>query len=99
MGFFSKMFGSYSDRELKSIYPIVDKIEAMADEYKAMSDAELQAKTPEFKTRLQSGETLDDILPRRLPPCARRPAACWGCTPTACSSSAAWCSIRAASPR
>ena len=58
MGFFSKMFGSYSDRELKSIYPIVDKIEAMADEYKAMSDAELQAKTPEFKTRLQSGETL-----------------------------------------
>ena len=37
MGFFSKMFGSYSDRELKSIYPIVDKIEAMADEYKAMS--------------------------------------------------------------
>ena len=63
MGFFSKMFGSYSDRELKSIYPIVDKIEAMADKYKAMSDAELQAKTPEFKTRLQSGETLDDILP------------------------------------
>ena len=63
MGFFSKMFGSYSDRELKSIYPIVDKIEAMADEYKVMSDAELQAKTPEFKTRLQSGETLDDILP------------------------------------
>ena len=63
MGFFSKMFGSYSDRELKSIYPIVDKIEAMADEYKAMSDAELQAKTPEFRTRLQSGETLDDILP------------------------------------
>ena len=52
MGFFSKMFGSYSDRELKSIYPIVDKIEAMADEYKAMSDAELQAKTPEFKARL-----------------------------------------------
>ena len=66
MGFFSKMFGSYSDRELKSIYPIVDKIEAMADEYKAMSDAELQAKTPEFKTRLQSGETLDDILPEVL---------------------------------
>ena len=66
MGFFSKMFGSYSDRELKSIYPIVDKIEAMADEYKAMSDAELQAKTPEFKTRLQCGETLDDILPEVL---------------------------------
>ena len=63
MGLFSKMFGTYSDRELKSIYPIADKIEAMADEYKAMSDAELQAKTPEFKQRLANGETLDDILP------------------------------------
>ena len=63
MGLFSKMFGSYSDRELKSIYPVVDKIEAMADEYRAMSDAELQAKTPEFKQRLANGETLDDILP------------------------------------
>ncbi len=63
MGLFSKMFGTYSDRELKSIYPIVDRIEAMADEYKAMSDAELQAKTPEFKQRLANGETLDDILP------------------------------------
>ena len=51
------MFGSYSDRELKSIYPIVDKIEAMADEYKAMSDAELQGqKRRSSKTRLQSGE-------------------------------------------
>ena len=63
MGFFSKMFGSYSDRELKSIYPIVDRIEALEDEYKALSDAELQAKTPEFKRRLADGETLDDILP------------------------------------
>ena len=63
MGLFSKMFGTYSDRELKSIYPIADKIEAMADEYKAMSDAELQAKTPEFKQRLANGETLDAILP------------------------------------
>ena len=63
MGLFTKMFGTYSDRELKSIYPIVDRIEAMAEEYKAMSDAELQAKTPEFKQRLAGGETLDDILP------------------------------------
>jgi preprotein translocase subunit SecA len=57
------MFGTYSERELKSIYPIVDKIEALADEYAAMSDAQLQAKTPEFKQRLADGETLDDILP------------------------------------
>ena len=63
MGLFTKLFGTYSERELKSIYPIVDKIEAMADQYAAMSDAELQAKTPEFKERLKNGETLDDILP------------------------------------
>ena len=63
MGLMKKLFGDYSSRELKSIYPIVDKIEAMADEYKAMTDAQLQAKTSEFKERLQNGETLDDILP------------------------------------
>ncbi len=63
MGLIQKIFGDYSSRELKSITPIADKIEAMADEYKAMSDAQLQAKTQEFKDRLQNGETLDDILP------------------------------------
>ena len=63
MGLFQKIFGTYSERELKSIYPIADQIEALADEYKALSDAELQAKTPAFKERLANGETLDDILP------------------------------------
>ena len=63
MGLMKKIFGDYSSRELKSIYPIVDKIEAMADMYKAMTDAQLQAKTAEFKERLANGETLDDILP------------------------------------
>ena len=63
MGLFTKIFGTYSERELKSIYPIVDKIEALSEEYAAMTDAQLQAKTPEFKARLASGETLDDILP------------------------------------
>ena len=63
MGLIQKIFGTYSERELKAIYPIVDKIEAMADEYKAMTDAQLQGKTLEFKERLQRGETLDDILP------------------------------------
>ena len=62
MGLMKKIFGDYSSRELKSIYPIVDKIESMADEYKAMSDEALRAKTTEFKERLQNGETLDDIL-------------------------------------
>ena len=63
MGLITKLFGTYSERELKSIYPIVDKIEAMADEYHALTDEELRAKTPEFKARLVNGETLDDILP------------------------------------
>ena len=63
MGLFDKLFGSYSDRELKRITPIADKIEALADEYAAKTDEELRAKTDEFKARLQQGETLDDLLP------------------------------------
>ena len=63
MGLFTKVFGTYSQRELKSIYPIVDKITALEDEYRQLTDAELQAKTLEFKERLANGETLDDILP------------------------------------
>ena len=63
MGIFTKIFGSYSDRELKRITPIVDKIEALSGEYAALSDEELKAKTGQFKERLAQGETLDDILP------------------------------------
>jgi len=63
MGLLTKIFGTYSERELKHITPIVDKIEAMAEEYAAMTDAQLQGKTVEFKERLAGGETLDDILP------------------------------------
>ena len=63
MGLFTKVFGTYSQRELKSIYPIVDKITALEEAYKALTDTQLQAKTPEFKQRLAAGETLDDILP------------------------------------
>ena len=63
MGLFTKIFGTYSQRELKSIWPVVHRIEAMEDEYKAMTDAQLQHKTVEFKERLSAGETLDDILP------------------------------------
>ena len=57
MSLLKSIFGDASSRELKSIYPIVDKVEALADEYKAMTDAQLQAKTPEFRERLQHGET------------------------------------------
>ena len=58
-----KVFGTHSQRELKRIEPIVDKIEALRDSMMALSDYELKDKTKEFKSRLESGETLDDILP------------------------------------
>ena len=63
MGIIEKIFGTHSQNELKRIYPIVDRIEAMESEMKALSDEELRGKTREFKERLGEGETLDDILP------------------------------------
>ena len=63
MGIFSKVFGTYSEREIKRITPIVDKICSYRDEMMALSDDELRGKTDEFKERLGEGETLDDILP------------------------------------
>ena len=63
MSVFTKIFGTHSEREVKRIIPIVDKIEALAPEFEKLTDEQLQAKTPEFKERLVNGETLDDILP------------------------------------
>jgi len=63
MSILKKIFGTSSSKEVKRLMPIVNQIEALSEEYKALSDAELQAKTPEFKERLAKGETLDDILP------------------------------------
>ena len=63
MGIFEKIFGTHSERELKRIYPIVDKVEALRDSMMALSDDQLKAKTKEFKERLANGETMDDILP------------------------------------
>ena len=63
MSLLTKIFGTHSQHELKKIYPIVDKIEALADKYLAMSDLELQSQTALLKERLSKGETLDDILP------------------------------------
>ena len=63
MGIIEKIFGTHSENELKRIYPIVDRIESMEPEMKALSDEELKGKTREFKERLSEGETLDDILP------------------------------------
>ncbi len=58
-----KIIGSYSDRELKRIIPIVDEIESLEPEMKALTDEQLKGKTPEFRKRLEEGETIDDILP------------------------------------
>ncbi len=63
MGLIKAIFGSHSDRELKRLMPIVDRIEALESEYKALSDADLRNKTAQFKERLAAGEELDDILP------------------------------------
>ena len=63
MGLIEKIFGTHSENELKRIYPIVDRIDALEPEIQALSDQELKDKTREFKQRLSDGETLDDILP------------------------------------
>lgn len=63
MGLLDKLFGSYSDREIKKVHPIAQKVMALEDDMSKLSDAELKAKTPEFKERLNNGETLDDLLP------------------------------------
>lgn len=62
MSLIEKIFGTHSEKELKKINPIVDKIEALDEKMQALSDAELKAKTDEFKKRLEEGETLDDLL-------------------------------------
>ena len=63
MGLFDKVFGTYSEREVKRILPIVDQVEALDEEFQKLTDDELRGKTEEFKKRLSNGETLDDILP------------------------------------
>ena len=58
-----KVIGSYSERAIKKIMPVVKEINSLEDSIKVLSDSELRAKTDEFRTRLSKGETLDDILP------------------------------------
>ena len=69
MGLLKKLFGTSSEKELKAIRPIVDKIEALDGEYSKLTDEQLKAKTPEFKERIQNGESLDDILPEAFATC------------------------------
>ena len=67
--FLTKLFGTHSSHELKKIYPIADKVDALEEAYKKLSDAELRAKTDEFKARYQNGESLDDLLPEAFATC------------------------------
>ena len=69
MGLLKKLFGTSSEKELRAIRPIVDKIEALDEEYSKLTDEQLKAKTPEFKERLANGESLDDILPEAFAAC------------------------------
>ena len=69
MSFFEKLFGSFSDKELKRINPLMDKVLALEPEMQKLTDEELQAKTAEFKARLEKGETLDDLLPEAFAVC------------------------------
>ncbi len=69
MGIFSAIFGNYSKKELKRIEPIKDRVLSLEEKYASMSDDELKAQTPELKSRLKNGETLDDILPDAFAVC------------------------------
>ena len=69
MGFLTKLFGTNMAKEIKRLEPMVQKIEALEEEYKGLTDAQLQAKTTEFKERYQKGETLDDLLPEAFAAC------------------------------
>src|SRR5574344_1911057 len=69
MGLIKKIFGDYSSKEVKRINPLKNRVLALEEEYSKLTDAELQAKTPEFKQRLADGETLDDILPEAFATC------------------------------
>ena len=88
MGLFTKLFGTRSEREVKKLEPQVEAVMALEEPYKKLTDQQLREKTQEFKDRLATGETLDDL-----------PAACSACGRTACRSWAASCSTRGASPR
>lgn len=89
MSFFEKLFGSFSDKELKRINPLKDKVLALEPEMQKLTDEQLQAKTTEFKARLEKGETLDDLLPEAFAVCREADWRVLGMKPYPCRSSAA----------
>ena len=93
--FFTKLFGTHSSHELKKIYPIADKVDALEEQYKKLTDAELRAKTDEFKAEFdevvnslrrvtRTAKRSTTCCLRRLRRAARRRGACWVCGTTAC---------------
>ena len=77
MGLLKKLFGTSSEKELRAIKPIVDKIEALDGEYSKLTDEQLKAKTPEFKSASPMARAWTTSCPRPSPPAGRRPGACW----------------------
>ena len=96
MSAITKIFGTHSERELKRIYPLVDKVESYREAMGALSDEELKNKTKEYKERLENGETLDDLLPEAY---ATRRSVCSAWSITACRLSVVSFSTRDVSQR
>ena len=99
MSAFTKLFGTHSERELKRIYPLVDKVESYRDAMGALSDEELRDKTKEYKERLEKGETLDDLLPEAYATVREAANMCLEWSITACRSSVVLSYIRDVSQR
>ena len=85
MSILKKIFGTSSSKEVKRLMPIVNQIEALSEKYKALSDAELQAKLRNLRSAWPKARPWMTSCPRPLPPCGRRPTGCWACGPIGCS--------------
>ena len=97
--FYGKLFGNFSDKELKRIKPIANKVLELEPEMQKLTDEELQAKTPYLKEKLKNGASLDDILPEAFAVCREADWRVLGLKPYRCRSSAALCFIVPALPR
>ena len=99
MGLLKKLFGDYSQKEIKRILPLQAKVLELEEEYKALSDEELRGKTQEFKNRLEQGETLDDILPEAFAACREAGDRVLGMRHSLCRLSAVSFCIKAELPK
>ena len=99
MSLFEKMFGTFSSKELKKIKPIAGKVLALEDEFAAKTDSELRAMTPALRSRLDAGESLDDILPEAFATCREAAWRVLGISTSLCRWWAALCCTARALPR